>query len=154
MSIIIITLWKKIHCPPVQNSPCDVCLGWKLLVRKYKRYFHKMQQSKKKNYLQIIYNYHNNKRAVPPLAKRNCEHKTIWKTQSVQITGYMFIYPCLYSFRSELWLIRSTAECCWKRHMWPWTTKPVLSRWGIFIAIAKNILYGSKLLIFIYGKNN
>ncbi len=29
--------------------------------------------------------------------------------------------------------------------MWPWTTKPVLSRWGIFVAIAKNTLYGSKL---------
>ncbi len=27
----------------------------------------------------------------------------------------------------------------------PWTTKPVLSRWGIFVAIAKNTLYGSKL---------
>ncbi len=29
-----------------------------------------------------------------------------------------------------------------------WTTKPVLSRWGIFVAIANNTLYGSKLLIF------
>ncbi len=34
-------------------------------------------------------------------------------------------------------------------YMWPWTTKPVLSRWGIFVAIAKNTLYGSKLLIFL-----
>ncbi len=28
-------------------------------------------------------------------------------------------------------------------HMRPWTT--VLSRWGIFVAIAKNTLYGSNL---------
>ncbi len=34
-------------------------------------------------------------------------------------------------------------------YLWPWTTKPVLSRWGIFLAIAKNTLYGSKLLIFL-----
>ncbi len=36
--------------------------------------------------------------------------------------------------------------------MWPWTTKPVLSRWGLFVAIAKNTLYGSKLLIFFMPK--
>ncbi len=30
-----------------------------------------------------------------------------------------------------------------------WSTKPVLSRWGIFVAIANNTLYGSKLYIFI-----
>ncbi len=28
---------------------------------------------------------------------------------------------------------------------WPWTTKPVSSSTGIFVAIAKNTLYGSKL---------
>ncbi len=33
-------------------------------------------------------------------------------------------------------------------HMWPWSTKPVLSRWGIFVVIANNTLYGSKLLMF------
>ncbi len=32
-----------------------------------------------------------------------------------------------------------------KQKIWPWTTKPVLSRWGIFVTIAKNTLYGSKL---------
>ncbi len=31
-----------------------------------------------------------------------------------------------------------------KSHLWPWTTKAVLSRWGIFVAIATNALYGSK----------
>ncbi len=30
-----------------------------------------------------------------------------------------------------------------------WSTKPVLSRWSIFVAIANNILYGLKLYIFI-----
>ncbi len=31
-------------------------------------------------------------------------------------------------------------------HLSPWTTKPVLSRWGIFLATAKNTLYGQKSL--------
>ncbi len=30
-----------------------------------------------------------------------------------------------------------------------WSTKPVLSRWSIFVAIANNTLYGSKLCIFL-----
>ncbi len=30
-----------------------------------------------------------------------------------------------------------------------WSTKPVLSRWSIFVAIANNTLYGSKLYIFL-----
>ncbi len=30
-----------------------------------------------------------------------------------------------------------------------WSTKPVLSRWSIFVAIANNTLYGVKLYIFI-----
>ncbi len=30
-------------------------------------------------------------------------------------------------------------------YMWPWTTKPVISSTGIFVAIAKNTLYGSNL---------
>ncbi len=34
-------------------------------------------------------------------------------------------------------------------YMWPWTTKPVLNRWGMFVATAKNTLYGSKLFIFL-----
>ncbi len=33
--------------------------------------------------------------------------------------------------------------------MWPWTTKPVISSTGIFVAIANNTLCGSKLLIFL-----
>ncbi len=36
----------------------------------------------------------------------------------------------------------------------PWTTKSVLSCWGIFVAITKNILHGSKLSIFFYAKNH
>ncbi len=30
-----------------------------------------------------------------------------------------------------------------------WSTKPVLSHWGIFVAIANNTLYGLKLYIFL-----
>ncbi len=37
--------------------------------------------------------------------------------------------------------------------MCPWTTKPVLSSMGIFVAIANNALYGSKLSIFINAKH-
>ncbi len=33
--------------------------------------------------------------------------------------------------------------------MWLWSTKPVLSRWGLFVAIANNTLYGPKLYIFL-----
>ncbi len=32
-----------------------------------------------------------------------------------------------------------------KVYMWPWSTKPVLRHWGIFVALAKNTVYGSKL---------
>ncbi len=39
-------------------------------------------------------------------------------------------------------------------HASPWSTKAVLSRWGIFVAIAKNTLHGSKLYIFFYAKNH
>ncbi len=37
----------------------------------------------------------------------------------------------------------------WWQYMWPWSTTAVLNRWGIFVAIAKNTSYGSKLLIFL-----
>ncbi len=30
-----------------------------------------------------------------------------------------------------------------------WSTKPVLSRWSIFVAITNNTLYGLKLYIFL-----
>ncbi len=33
--------------------------------------------------------------------------------------------------------------------MCPWSTKAVISRTGIFVAIAKNTLYGLKLFIFL-----
>ncbi len=34
-------------------------------------------------------------------------------------------------------------------NMWPWSTKPVISLWGIFVAIANNTLCGAKLSIFL-----
>ncbi len=37
--------------------------------------------------------------------------------------------------------------------MWPWITKPALSCWGMFLAIAKNTLYGSKLYFFYFMTN-
>ncbi len=33
--------------------------------------------------------------------------------------------------------------------IWPWTTKPVLSRWGIFVAIANNTLYNTLTHIWV-----
>ncbi len=35
-----------------------------------------------------------------------------------------------------------------------WSTKPVLSRWSIFVAIANNTLYGSNYTFFFYAKNH
>ncbi len=50
-------------------------------------------------------------------------------------------------------------ESGWLRYVWrqeavnpymcPWSTKAVISNTGIFVAIAKNTLYGSKLSIFL-----
>ncbi len=34
-------------------------------------------------------------------------------------------------------------------YIWPWTTKPVLSRWGIFVAIANNTLYNTLTHIWV-----
>ncbi len=48
-------------------------------------------------------------------------------------SSYIYIYIYIYM--------------CICVYMWPWSTKPVLSRWSIFVAIAKNTLYGSKLSI-------
>ncbi len=35
-------------------------------------------------------------------------------------------------------------------HLWPWTTKPVLSRWGIFVAIAKKYIVWVKIIDFSF----
>ncbi len=39
-------------------------------------------------------------------------------------------------------------------YVWPWTTKPVLSSTGIFVAIANDILYGQKYTFLFYAKNH
>ncbi len=39
-------------------------------------------------------------------------------------------------------------------HMYPWSTKAVISNTGIFVAIANNTLYESKLSFFFYAKNH
>ncbi len=38
------------------------------------------------------------------------------------------------------------------KQMWPWTTKPVLSRWGIFVAIAKYTLRSSQPRFEMHGQ--
>ncbi len=50
---------------------------------------------------------------------------------------------------NDLYFISKTYQSdfilwCKCLNMWPWTTKPVLGRWGIFVAITKNTFYGSK----------
>ncbi len=35
------------------------------------------------------------------------------------------------------------------QYMWPWSTEAVISSTGVFVAIANNTLYGSKLYIFL-----
>ncbi len=42
---------------------------------------------------------------------------------------------------------KRSAVCYANFYMWPWTTKPVLSSTGIFVAIANNTLYGSIFLL-------
>ncbi len=44
------------------------------------------------------------------------------------------------------WLCTHTANT----YLWPWSTKTVLSHWGIIVEIANNTLYGSKWSIFIF----
>ncbi len=45
-----------------------------------------------------------------------------------------------------------TAFFC-TRHMWPWTTKPVISSMSMFVAIAKHTLHGSNYRFLFYAKN-
>ncbi len=51
---------------------------------------------------------------------------------------------CLY-----VYLTSDTNQSCWWGDMCPWSTKPVLSRWGIFVVIVTNTLYETKLFIFL-----
>ncbi len=62
---------------------------------------------------------------------------------------HMLYYMVSVSFLN---IIKCSRRFSW--HMWPWSTKPVLSSTGIFVAIANNTLYGSKLFIFFYAKNH
>ncbi len=41
------------------------------------------------------------------------------------------------------------SKCQYLCNLWPWSTKPVISSTGIFVAIGKNILYGSKWSFFL-----
>ncbi len=43
----------------------------------------------------------------------------------------------------------SIRQCVCQPYMWPWTTKPIVSHTHIFVSIANNSLYGSKLSIFL-----
>ncbi len=50
--------------------------------------------------------------------------------------------------------LQSVTLVSFNRIMWPWSTEAVLSRWGIFVAIANNTLYGSKWSFFFNAKNH
>ncbi len=39
-------------------------------------------------------------------------------------------------------------------HMWPWSTKPVMSSTGIFVVTSQNTLYGSKWSIFLLSQKS
>ncbi len=45
-------------------------------------------------------------------------------------------------------------KICTAYNMWHWSTKPGIGCTVIFVAIANNTLYGSKLLMFFYAKNH
>ncbi len=49
------------------------------------------------------------------------------------------------------WCNATFLQIWWRNkltYMWPWITKPVLSRWGIFVAITKNSVNVQQLFIF------
>ncbi len=56
---------------------------------------------------------------------------------STNILKYLFIY--LFLISNDYLTFVTLA----------WSTKPVLSRWSVFVAIANNTLYGLKLYIFL-----
>ncbi len=73
-----------------------------------------------------------------------------WKIKQIRLLHWSDAY--MKSQSHDFWkplpqVYRFLYECfC---DLWPWSTKAVLSHWGIFVAIANNTLYGSKLLIFL-----
>ncbi len=63
----------------------------------------------------------------------------------------VLILNVFYSVQRSIFLKVTRAEgSYWNRaYMWPWSTKAVISNTGIFVAIANNTLYESKLSIFL-----
>ncbi len=58
----------------------------------------------------------------------------------------------IFSLYQTIWVLKSLMDKLWYKnikHMWRWSTKAVISNTGIFVAIANNTLYESKLLIFL-----
>ncbi len=83
-------------------------------------------------------------------------------------SSLVFCYVCMSYY--QLWLLycslkgwlyayllimRSIHVRDWQlaEHMWPWSTKAVISNTGIFVAIDNNTLYGSKLIFLLCQKS-
>ncbi len=75
---------------------------------------------------------------------QNVHHGSLNQNNCMTQYGIYCSFTYTAQLFSTLMIIRRRNQ-----HMRPWTTKPVLSRWGIFVAIAKNTMYVSKLQIFI-----
>ncbi len=59
-------------------------------------------------------------------------------------------------FKKYIIQIHYAVHACFRMvipYMWPWTTKPVLSPQGIFVAIAKNYISLKIRIFFFYAKN-
>ncbi len=78
------------------------------------------------------------------------------KTKHLQLHVFLHSFKHVLDNYKTIWKYVSMFEgiCLCLSKMWPWTTKPVLTRWGIFVTIAKNTLCGSKLSIFILCKKS
>ncbi len=105
-----------------------------------------------KHLISVIYNLVNT--MIPDLSKR---FKEIWEQDlSIPISDEQWSYILYWVHSSSICARHGLIQCkvLYRAHLtnaqlWPWTTKPVLSRWGIFVAISNNTLCVSKLFIFL-----
>ncbi len=73
-----------------------------------------------------------------------------WHCNSTRLVENWQTYPLSIFILSIYYAIYSVKHT----YMWPWTTKPVLSRTGIFVAIDKTHCMGQNYWFYFYAKNH
>ncbi len=63
--------------------------------------------------------------------------------------SWVGVYPDIKNYYQHIKLFQLMYMENIQKNMWPCSTKPVISRWGLFVAIVNNTLYWSKLMIFL-----